>query len=136
MMREPSAEIEMPPTSEISKAASELPQELALPVAPLHKRVLGVAFAVATAFVVFALTLVHLVRSPDEVYPLVLLSQYFAGYEVSVKGAFIGAAWGFAVGFVGGWFFAFARNLIVGIMLVVVRARAEIADSSQILDHI
>lgn len=126
----------MPPTSEFTKATDQLPPQLVLPVAPLHKRVMGVAFAVTTSFAVFALTIVHVLRSPDEVYPLVLLSQYFVGYEVSVKGAFIGAAWGFGVGFVVGWFFAFTRNLIVGIMLVVVHARAEMADSSQILDHI
>src|SRR5687768_2835930 len=89
-----------------------LERDIEVTLAPLHKRCLGLAFGVVLGLGLFGATLVHMGRSPSEPYPLSLLAQYFRGFEVSLAGAFVALGWGFAVGFVTGWFFAFCRNVV------------------------
>ena len=125
---------EMSTTQEAAQAA-ELPNELALRVAPLHKLALGISVGVVTALLVAAVTAIHLARS-DDPYPLVLLDRYLLGYTVSPAGIAVGGLWGLFVGFVAGWFFAFVRNLIVGIAFLLARARADFDQGNDILDHI
>jgi hypothetical protein len=117
-------------------AEREIEPELDVAFAPLHKRCLGVAVGVALGLAVFAATVVHLQRSPDEPYPLVLLRQYFYGYSVTFAGALIGLAWGFVVGFVVGWSFAFVRNFVLAVTAFVFRARAELGADKGFLDQI
>jgi len=111
-------------------------QELVLAFAPVHKRAFGVAIGIAAGLSLFVATLVYWVREPAEGDGLWLLTQYFQGYSVTVAGAFVGLAWGFATGFVAGWFFAFVRNLIVATSVFLVRAKAELAETRDFLDHI
>ncbi len=118
----------------VSRSVSE---ELDLTFTPLHKRCLGVAVGIALGALLFTATLVHLVRrGADDPYPLVLLQQYFPGYQVSPMGAFVGLVWGAWVGFVAGWFFAFTRNLVMATTAFVFRARAEMRQSGSFLDHL
>lgn len=126
----------MAAVEQVPRDERALEEELELVFTPLHKLCLGLAVGVAAALVVALVTVVHLLRSPDEPYPLVLLAQYMPGYEVSWIGVLIGAAWGFFSGFVIGWFFAFARNVVMAITKVVLRAKAELAQSRGFLDHI
>jgi hypothetical protein len=67
---------------------------------------------------------------------LELLANYFYGYSVSWKGLAIGTGWGFVVGFVGGWFVAFCRNMVIAVSVFVTRTRAELAQTRDFLDHI
>lgn len=113
-----------------------LEHDIQVALAPLHKRCLGLAFGTVCGVGLCALTLLHLVRSPGEEYPLSLLAQYFKGYGVSVVGAFIGLGWGFAVGFVMGWVFAFCRNVVTGLTRFVLRTRAELEANRGFLDQI
>ncbi len=113
-----------------------LTDELDLAFTPIHKRCLGVAVGAVLGTAVFAITLLHMQRSPDEVYPLVLLQQFFIGYSVSLTGALIGLVWGLWVGFVLGWCFAFLRNLTLTLTGIVFRAKAELAQSHGFLDHL
>jgi hypothetical protein len=103
---------------------------------PLDKVAFGVASGLVAALVIFLLTAVHLLRDPQPGFPLGLLAQYFAGYSVSWRGAFIGAAWAGFSGFVLGWFLAFTRNLLLAVMLVGVRRRAELNQTMDFLDHL
>lgn len=58
---------------------------------------LGALFFVATAWL--------LLKGGEEVGPhLMLLGQFWPGYEVSWLGAFLGFVYGFITGFVAGWF--------------------------------
>jgi len=117
--------------------ADAVTEELDLTFTPLHKRCLGVAVGTVLGVLLFAATLVHLVRrGPDDPYPIVLLSQYLPGYRVSLGGAFIGLGWGFWVGFVVGWFFAFARNLVMAATAFWFRARAEMQQGGSFLDNV
>ena len=56
-------------------------------------------------------------------------------YFITVKDQ-PGAFWGFWLGFVVGWVFAFLRNLTLAITSFVFRARAELEESRGFLDHI
>ncbi len=104
--------------------------------APMHKRALGMAVGISAALGVFLLTAFHLVLASPEAANIELLSQYFYGYRVDWLGAVIGAWWGGVVGFVAGWFFAFSRNFVLATWLLVVRARAELFETRDFLDHI
>jgi len=112
------------------------PENPILAFAPLHKRAFGMATGVAAALLTFLVTAVFLLGSPHPEFDLGLLAQFFTGYTVSWPGAVIGAAWAGAVGFVLGWFLAFARNLVLAIMLLTVRSRAELGQTRDFLDHI
>ncbi len=104
--------------------------------APLHKRALGLAFGFTVGLLVFLATAFHLIAQPVDGPPIWLLAQYFYGYEVSWRGAFIGLWWGFVAGFAGGWFMAFLRNLAVAIWIFVIRTKASLAETRDFLDHI
>ena len=119
-----------------SPGSSELPPELVLAFAPLHKRYFGFACGAAAAAAVAVLTLLHVLRSPSDGYPLNLLSQYFAGYTVSVRGIAVGALWAAFIGFVAGWFLAFTRNMAIAVTIFLIRTRAALAGYRDFLDHI
>jgi pheromone shutdown protein TraB len=103
---------------------------------PMHKTALGAGVGMACALTMFVATASQLMRPAADGIPLELLAQFFAGYTVTWGGALIGAAWGIFVGFVAGWFFAFARNMLVGTVLFLIRAKAELAQTRDFLDHI
>lgn len=103
---------------------------------PVHKLAFGVATGMTAAVIVFLATAIYLLRNPQPGFQLGLLAQYFAGYTVSWPGALIGAAWAGFSGFVLGWFLGFSRNLLLGVMLFVVRRRAEWDQTKDFLDHL
>ncbi len=113
----------------------QLPSELLLAFAPLHKAAFGAAVGAACGLLVFGFTALTLLRHVTGVN-LELLSVYFRGYSLSWTGALIGGAWGGFVGFVFGWFTAFCRNLVLAVSLFVIRTRAELARTRDFLDHV
>jgi hypothetical protein len=113
-----------------------LPPAVALAFAPLHKRAFGIAIGLACGLTLFLLTAAYLLRAPQQGVGLALLSQYFKGYSVSWGGAFVGLFWGFVVGFVGGWFVAFCRNLVIAASIFIIRAKSELNQTRDFLDHI
>ena len=86
--------------------------------------------------VVFVLTAFHVIAQPDDGLNVGLLSQYFFGFDVTWRGAFIGFWWAFVAGFSGAWFVAFLRNLSMAIWIFVIRTKAELRQTSDFLDHI
>lgn len=116
--------------------AADLPADVALAFAPLHKKAFGIAVGVAGALLMFLLTAVYLLREPPRPIGIALLSQFFAGYSVTWTGAVVGTLWGFAVGFVIGWFVAFCRNLALAISIFAIRTRAQLQATRDFLDHI
>ena len=78
----------------------------------LQTRAFAIACGHVASVAVFTLTLLLLVAglaSPD----VPLLTAILFGYSVSLPGAFIGAMWAWAYGFIGGAGVAFAYNLSV-----------------------
>ena len=113
-----------------------LPRAAMLLFAPIDKRAFGAAIGAVCALAILVVTAGDLLADPEHSINLSLLAQYFPGYTVSWQGAFVGALWGFAVGFCGGWFTAFVRNLVLAVSLFLLRSKAELADSRDFLDHI
>jgi hypothetical protein len=117
--------------------AADPQQRLTLAFAPLHKRAFGVAVGLVAGLCVFVVTLIGMLVQHDIAGPgLWLLQQYFYGYSVTFRGALVGMGWGFLVGFVAGWFLAFWRNVIIAVSVFLIRARAELAQTRDFLDHI
>jgi hypothetical protein len=104
--------------------------------APVHKRAFGVAVGLWAALGVFVLTAVVLLRPEQPAPDLILLTQYFAGYSVSWHGAVVGGCWAGLVGFTAGWFLALCRNFAVGLTILTLRARSELGQTHDFLDHI
>ncbi len=108
-----------------------------LPFARIHTRAMGLAAGVVAGGVVWFATAILLLKGGYPLGPnLSLLSQYFPGYSVSWTGAFIGLAWGVAIGYIGGWSFAAIRNLVFRLWLVIVRSRVEKEQYRDILDRL
>ena len=100
-----------------------------------HKSALGFAFGLIAGGAIFLVTALHVAMKLDGV-PLHLLGQYFSGYAVTWPGAFIGLAWGLAVGFIGGWLLGFVHNFTVGMSLFVIRTKQDLKQTRNFLDHI
>ena len=126
------------PGSHITVTPEEAPviSAMLFAFAPLHKRAFGVATGVAGATLMALLTVAGILLPRGREFPLHLLRQYFEGYSVTWPGVVVGAAWGFGVAFVAGWFAAFCRNLTLAISAFVIRTKAEIASTREFLDHI
>lgn len=112
----------------------ELQRELQLAFAPIHKKALGIAVGTACAVLMTAITLVHMLFDPQ--VNIRLLAHYFYGYSVGWLGLLVGGFWAFVVGFVGGWFGAFCRNLMIAVSVFITRTRAELRETRDFLDHI
>src|SRR5271157_191118 len=133
----------LPMRSETASAEGELPRPesdsvpspLLRAFAPLHRTAMGVACGVVGGGLLAIASLVLVLRGKD-MLSLGLLGQFFPGYSVSWSGVFIGLLWGFGVGFVLGYGFAFVRNAAVWIWLTVIRSRAEMEQYSDFLDHL
>lgn len=104
--------------------------------APLHKLAFGIATGVAGATFMAWLTIAGMYMPRGNSFPLELLQQYFLGYAVSWPGVLIGAAWGFAVAFIAGWFAAFCRNFALAVSAFMIHTRAELDSTREFLDHI
>jgi hypothetical protein len=107
-----------------------------LPFAPMHKRAMGIAVGVVAGALLWFATAILLLKGGYPVGPnLWLLSQFLFGYSVTWVGAFIGLAWGLALGYVAGWSFAALRNLVFRAWLVMIRSRVEKEQYRDILDR-
>ena len=65
-----------------------------------------------------------------------LLSQYFAGYTVTVRGAFIAFSYSFFWGFLFGWLLAYLRNLFLALYIYGVKRKAELLSFKDFFDHL
>jgi hypothetical protein len=119
-----------------SETAPIAPEALELAFAPLHKRAFGTAVGLAFGLLMFGATVMAVLRATQAPFPLDRLNEYFYGYTMSWQGAFIAFGWAFLVGFVGGWFFAFIRNLALALSLFAIRTRAQLTATRDFLDHI
>ena len=89
-----------------------------------------IAFAAATGSVMgilmFVATLWLVVKGGNVIGPnLRLLGEYFTGYTVTVKGAFLAFGYSFLWGFLFGWLFAYTRNLILAFYIYRLKRKAE-----------
>jgi protoporphyrinogen oxidase len=116
---------------------------------PVRERVLIQAFAridklaFATAvgsvsgLLIFLTTIWLVIKGGEVVGPnLRLLAQYFIGYTVTVKGAFIAFGYSFVWGFLFAWLFAYLRNLFFALYVYRVKKKAELLSLWDFFDHL
>lgn len=103
----------------------------------LDRLALGLSFGAACGSVVFLATLFLVLKGGPVVGPtLQLLDQFFPLYSVTLGGSLLGLGYGFLVGFLGGWGFAFIRNMSLFLMFAAVRRGAELQALRRVLDYI
>jgi len=102
----------------------------------MHKSGFATATGTASGLFVFLATIYLVIMGGEVVGPnLQLLGQYFIGYSVTIKGAFIGMAHSFFWGFLFGWTFAYLRNFSLGFFIYRVKRKAEMLTFRDFLDH-
>ena len=93
-----------------------LDREVRRAVARLKAGILGLVLGLIFGVGLFAMTAILLIENgPNTGLHLRLLGNYFIGYTVTLKGAFIGFLWAFAVGAAIGWSIGIIYNGIVWI---------------------
>jgi protoporphyrinogen oxidase len=116
------------------KAALERLLERAF--ARMDKVALALAVGSVFGFFIFLATIFLIFRGGQDTAPsLHLLSQYYYGYTVSLKGAFIGMGYSFLWGFLFGWLFAYLRNMFIGYFIYRVKRKAVLLKFKDFLDH-
>ena len=105
--------------------------------ARFDKFALAVATGTVSGGLLFAATLWLVIKGGEVVGPnLRLLEQYFIGYTVTVKGAFIAFGYSFFWGFLFGWLIAYLRNLFFAFYIYRIRKKAEMRSIKDFFDHI
>lgn len=103
--------------------------------ARLDKTALGLAVGAVCGVAVFVATVFLVIKGGEPVGPnLALLGQFFIGYTVTAKGAFVGLAYGLVTGFVLGWLIAFFRNALLAAYLLTLKTRANLTSSLDSID--
>lgn len=103
----------------------------------LHALALGCAVGVTAGLAVAVATLLLWWRGGPKVGEnLRVLASYFPGYSVDLAGAGVGAVYGFAAGFLGGFAVAAFRNAALRLVLLWLRAGAERWRRRHLLDEV
>ena len=76
------------------------------------KKALALASGILWGVVVFLATIYVMLKGGGNT--LVLLQQFYWGYNISWGGAFLGLIYGFIDGFICGWIFALLYNAFIG----------------------
>ena len=103
----------------------------------LDRVAFGLSLGTAAGTLLFLATLALVLKGGEVVgLNLRLLSQLFPGYRVSVSGGLLGLAYGFVVGFIGGWGFAFLRNAVMFLYMAIIHRRAELRLLRRLLEYL
>ncbi|MBI5446361.1 MAG: NAD(P)/FAD-dependent oxidoreductase [Deltaproteobacteria bacterium] len=110
---------------------------VATTLARLDKLALATAVGTVSGLALFCATLWLVIKGGAVVGPnLGLLSQYFAGYTVSVEGSFVAFGYSFLWGFLFGWLLAYTRNLAVAFYVHHVKRRGASVSLATLLDRV
>ena len=110
---------------------------LATTFARLDKFAFALASGTVLGFWMYLATIFLVIKGGDVTGPhLLLLVQVFAGYTVTIKGAFLALGYGFIWGFLLGWLFAYLRNLIVAFAIYRARKNAELGILADFFENI
>ena len=103
----------------------------------LDRVAFGLSAGTVAGMLLFLATIVLVLRGGDVVGPnLQLLENYFFGYTVTFSGSLLGLGYGFLTGFIGGWGFAFFRNVAVFLYAAIMQQRAERLLLRKLLEYI
>ena len=103
----------------------------------LDKFAFASAVGIASFIFIFFTTLfLDFKGSPEVVNSMLLLNNYFIGYDISIKGALIGGGYSIFWGFIFGWLFAYIRNLSLGFIIYNEKRKLENQSLKDLLDYI
>lgn len=121
-----------------SKIPENIPEKLLTRTfARLDKLAFGTATGFTCGLLVFLATIWLVIKGGSVIGPnMQLLGQYFVGYTVTAKGAFIAFGHGFAWGWIFGWLFAFLRNTVLSYFIFRVRRKREMLTVRDFLDRL
>ena len=102
----------------------------------IDKLALATAVGSVSGLLFFIATTWTLIEGDRILSPYVLLfSQYFIGYTLTLKGSFIAFGYSFTWGFLAGWLFAYLRNLFFAAYIYWVRRKSEMLTLYDFFDH-
>lgn len=105
-------------------------------LAKLDGIALGISLGILFGLIIFFATNILIIKGGDVIGPnLVLLNQYFIGYEITFAGSLIGLLYGLVSGFVLGWLIAFLRNFVVAVYLHIVRLKGSMSAVNDYIDN-
>lgn len=102
----------------------------------IDKLAFATALGTVAGLLLFLATIVLVLKGGEVVGPkLQLLSQYFIGYSVTIKGAFIGMVYSFVWAFLLGWSGAYLRNFILAFYIYRLKRKTELLSFRDLMDH-
>ena len=102
----------------------------------MDKLSFATAVGTVSGLAIFLATVFLILKGGKIVGPnLALLGQYFLGYTVTLKGAWIGFAYSFLWGFLFGWLFAYLRNLSLAYIIYRARRKAQALTFKYFIDN-
>ena len=105
--------------------------------AKLDRLAFGLSTGAMAGLLLFLATLFLALKGGDVMGPnLQLLQQYFPWYSVTLSGSLLGLGYGFLSGFIGGWGFAFLRNITAFLYMALIRRRAERLVLRNLLEYV
>ncbi len=105
-------------------------------LAKLDGLALGISLGTLFGLLIFFATNVLIIKGGDLIGPnLVLLNQYFIGYEITFTGSLIGLFYGFVSGFILGWLIALLRNFVVAVYLHILRLKGSMSAVNDYIDN-
>lgn len=105
-------------------------------LAKLDGIALGISLGTLFGLIIFFATNILIIKGGDIVGPnLVLLNQYFIGYEITYTGSLIGLLYGFVSGFILGWLIAFLRNFVVAVYMHILRLKGSMSAVNDYIDN-
>jgi protoporphyrinogen oxidase len=121
-----------------ARAGQLIPEEVLIRTfARMDKLAFATAVGSVSGLLFFIATIWLIIKGGDVVGPnLKLLGQYFIGYTVTVKGAFIAFGYSFVWSFLLGWLFAYLRNLFLALYIYRLKKKAELLSLSDFFDHL
>ena len=111
-------------------------ETLMKPFARIDKLAFAIAIGSLSGLLIFLVTILVIVRGDGAAGSnFQLLSQYFLGYTVTIRGSFIAMGYCFVWGFLFGWLFAYLRNLFITFYLFRIKRKAQMLSFRDFLDH-
>ncbi len=129
-------EVRSPATGETKELAEVIQGAMAEVFLKIDRVAFGTAWGAVGGLVLLLATLILVVRGgPNVGANLGLLQQYLPGFTVTYWGSVVGLAYGFGLGFLGGWMTAFLRNAALFLFTSAVHQRTERRTLREILEY-
>lgn len=102
----------------------------------LDKTALGVSLGALLGLTIFFATNFLIFKGGENIgRNLILLRQYFTGYDISFAGSLVGLFYGVISGFILGWTIAFLRNSIIRLYIIFLKFKGNMSAFNDFIDN-